>query len=393
MLPVVSISVGCFKSDLSERDQVVQIIGGSLDRGALLSLNPECEAALEQQLDGNRVASTMQGMLAWAKKSREAPKSRISPFVVDGQDFTEFVGIDIAIVDRDEIRGFNEWHPLPLTGILNVTYECRSCEREWLERVENPSDIDIPDCDCGASSDHIRGCDENNRLCGQLKCQKVIVKEKHPTEVRMFDDGNPFNHKMTEFDKGSDFNALRKAISIPLMWSTRIELWDGYMLKSGYERESKDGIRSGICRFLEFLKEARQTAGTPLHRLRITALPLYPNKSREKSGMNELHQYLISLLQKNEINEDTVSKIELRFESAEGMGDRYIVFEKDDARLLYEIKVGKGITESLQSAGRSNIIMNSSQWFGPLLNPNALWDAKLKRIAINRPHVVITSFD
>jgi hypothetical protein len=371
---------------------VVEIIGKSLEHGALLSLNPECEAALEQQLDGNRVASTMQGMLAWAKKSREAPKSRISPFVVDGQDFTEFAGIDIAIVDGDEIRGFNEWHPLPHTGILNVTYECGSCGREWLKRVENPNDIDIPDCDCGASSDHIRGCDEDNRLCEQRLCQKVIVKEEHPTKVRMFDEGTNFYHEMTEFDKGSDFNALRKAISTPLMWSTRIELWDGYMLKSGYERENADGIRSGICRFLEFLKEARQTAGTPLHRLRITALPLYPKKSREKSGMDEMNKYLISLLKKNEINQDTVSKIELRFESA-GMGERYIVFENDGARLLYEIKMGKGITESLQSAGRSNTIMNSSQWFGPLPNPNTLWDAKSKIIANNTPHSVITSFD
>lgn len=319
MLTVISMSKGCaepcHENPIISTDKI-RVLANLIDKGAIVAISKELGREIQKSCreSGSWHSDIFWNIILRANNAGSLWEIDDLPvFVEDGNNTEPFALVGTLIIQFFETEYSDQWKKYLFEGKLQAGEE--TVRVKELSRIE----------------------------------QDIMAEYAREVEV------------------GEPFQEVRKLLTVPMMWSQRIILYDQYALKNAMKSRDKNfNFTSGLDRFLEHLVKVRKDCGEPLHELTLITHPsprTWPGAPvgffKKEMALNGLREIC-----NNHGLHEWVDKIYLRFTKDDSEGERFIVFEYSQTERCFIFGV-KGLV-SLDGKTPDSEIMKKFTIYGPL---------------------------
>jgi len=328
LIPVVVLSKGCAlkASDNDATRKKISQLADLIDSGTILALSKELMEVFDQEAEDydNTIAGYIKNLIAKAGKRGQILKRSEIPIFVDGNvDKTLFSTVDLALITKNEAADNEMWKSILADDGFDV-----GNHRVIVQRVD-------------------------------LEIEKV----------------GKFGQNI-EISAGTPLGEIANYLNAPFLWSSRIIIWDQYILKNHLALQLNQEITeknlwtfSGLERFLNMLVNILEKR-KPLQSLKIVSKSKITDSNGQKYSVEQMVGALNSLVKKLNLQK-YVEEFFLVWSDQDG-SERWLGFEYDSQAYVYEFgKKGVGIVLKSEGKKFQNNIQKGFSIKGPL--PPSEW--------------------
>ena len=310
LIPIIILSKGCAKktSDNHATREKISKLADLIDRGAILTISKDLRAAIVEEAKDqtNVVASNIETLISKAAKCGQLLRRDEIPVFADTElNKAPFSIVDLALITMSEAH--------------------------------------------------------NNAIWKDILADNGFSVGKHKVAVQLIDmeigAGGKFN-ATTEIESGTSLDTIRDLLMGPFLWSSRIIIWDRYILKQHvaiqlHQKSNKKNLWecSGLEKFLNILVTFHKVENRkPLDSLTIACKSYVKNSNNRKKYSSKQMIETMSLLAEKLNLQKYVKEVFLVWND-QGGSERWVGFEYDSKGFVFQFG-SSGMATALETSGK-----------------------------------------